>query len=424
MINLITNKAKNLRIHPVWIIFWLIWPLGAFLSTISNYRTVTTKFVFWLFCVYIGLTFVVPGNTAGSSDAARYASELAVFHSMPFSFENLWDSFYNSSANVDIYQGLVTWIVAFFTGDPRWLFALFAAVFGYFYAQNLWMIFDRIEIRNSLILSLFILGMALINPIWNINGARMWTAAQIFLFGCLLFFLRNEKKGLLWCAGSILVHFSFMFPVVLLFIYLFIPKRTALLFAFYMAGSFINEIDLTQIQNLLYFLPDVFQRKVDTYTDVEYALTVAAEANLPKSIHVVINTFCTKFFLYFWIIALYITRKSWFNISPDGESLYNFALFFGGWAQIAASVPSMGRFILIVNNIFFVVLVLIISKKNLPPKLNMLAKITSPLLIFTIIFSIRIAFQYIGPLTIIGNPVLASFMENSVPLISYLKSIL
>jgi hypothetical protein len=204
---LITNKAKNLRIHPVWIIFWLIWPLGAFLSTLSNYRTVTAKFVFWIFCVYIGLTFVVPINTEGAADSARYASELAVFHSMPFSFQNLWDSFYNSSANVDIYQGLVTWIVAFFTGDPRWLFALFAAVFGYFYAQNLWMIFDRIEIRNSLILSLFILGMALINPIWNINGARMWTAAQIFLFGCLLFFLRNEKKGLL-CVPALYWYIS------------------------------------------------------------------------------------------------------------------------------------------------------------------------------------------------------------------------
>jgi hypothetical protein len=155
-----------------------------------------------------------------------------------------------------------------------------------------------------------------------------------------------------------------MFPVALLLIYIFLPKRTALLFAFFIAGSFVNEIKLTQIQNLLYFLPDVFQRKVDTYTDVEYALTVAAEANLPKSIHVVLNTFCTKFFVLFLDYSPLFTRKSWFNISPDGESLYNFTLFFGGWAQIAASVPSMGRFILIVNNIFFVVLVLIISKKT------------------------------------------------------------
>ncbi len=424
MISLITNKTKNLRIHPAWIVFWLIWPLGAFLGSIRNYRTITAKFVFWLFCVFIGLTFVVPRNTEEAPDSARYAAELEILHSMPFSFQSLWDSFYDSSSrNLDIYKGLVTWIVACFTGDPRWLFALFAAVFGYFYVQNLWMIFDRIEIRNSLILFLFILGMALVNPIWNINGARMYTAAQIFLFGCLLFFLRNEKKGLLWCASSILVHFSFMFPVALLLFYIFLPKRTALLFAFYIVASFVKEINLAQIQNLLYFLPDIFHVKINSYTDVDYALAVAEKENLPKSIHVVLNTFCTQFFIYFWVITLYFTRKSWFNISPDGESLYNFALFFGGWAQIADSIPSMGRFISIDNNIFFVVLVLIISKINLSPKLNMLAKLTSPLLIFTIIFSFRIGFGYIGPLTFIGNPILASFMENSVPLISYIKSI-
>ncbi len=138
----------------------------------------------------------------------------------------LWQSFYSdSSGYVDILQPMVTYLVSRFTDNPTILFTIFGLIFGYFYSRNIWYVLGKIHGGITLVLFVFVLTFALINPIWNINGFRMWTAAQIFLYGTLPYLLEGKSKGLIWAAVSVFVHFSFLLPLTVLVLFFFSKNK-------------------------------------------------------------------------------------------------------------------------------------------------------------------------------------------------------
>lgn len=419
------NTTALPRLSNDQFIFWLLWPFGALINALKNFKRPSSRTLFWLFCVYFGFVFVFADPYgAGGADSARYAAQLIASHNQPFSLNQLFSLFYSPEEGfADIYGPLSIWFVAIFTEDPRWLFALFAAVFGYFYANNIWIVLQKIPGSVGLVLFLYILTFALINPLWNINGVRMWTAAQVFLFGVLQLFLTgNKKAGWLWCISSVLFHFSFMFPLALLIAFRFIPKSLHLWFAFYFGATFINELNLQQVRDLLGFLPDVFQTKVQSYTNEAYQEVVLGR-KLNAAWHVTMAQNFGKYILYAWVIILYVNHKKWFKDLPSLKNIFLFALFLGGWAQIASLVPSGGRFHTVANAFFYLTLILLLIQSHKKTQIYSIAKIIAVPLLFVIIFQIRVGFDYIGILTFAGNPLFAIFFESQTPLIDFVKEV-
>ena len=397
------------------------------INTLRNFRRPRFKALLWLFFVYFGLVFVYadPFGGGATADSARYAANLIELHSHPGSFDALWASLYSDNSGlVDIYQPLLTWIVSLFTGNPAFLFGAFAAVFGFFYVKNLWIIFSRIDVKVGVLLFLFMMSYALVNPIWNINGVRMWTAAQVFLYGNLLFFLYKDKRGLLWSAVSLLFHFSFMFPVLLLLVWQFLPRKTwlvLLLFGFYIATSFISEINLLGVRNLLSFMPSIFQNKVDNYTNENYAKGIGV-IKQATSFQVILAGNVTKWIVYVWATLVFLKRKNWKHNHDTYFQFFMFALFLGGFANLASNVPSGARFVTVANSLFYALFVLLLGRNYL--KFYWIKLITLPIMAFAVIFSIRVGFEYIGILAVAGNPVIALFYGSQVPLIEFIKSLL
>ena len=407
-----------------YLLLFLIWPFGSLIESLRHFRSREAKIIFWLFCIFFGFTFVFPESTVGAADSSRYAVKLLYMHQHALEFGTLIKQIYNSSGTyTDIYDPLMTWFVALFTANPHILYALFAAIFGYFYAQNLWMIFDKINTKVGFVLFLFILLFALINPIWNINGVRMYTAAQIFLYGTLRFFLNNDKKGVFWAAGSILVHFSFLFPVLLLFVYLWLPKHVTLYFILFILTSFIHELDIQAIRHYIIFLPESFQHKMFGYTN-EAVILARKEAATPYSWHVQWAHIFSRWITYILVIAAYVWRKHWINDNLYTKKLFMYALYMGGFAQIAALLPSGGRFFTISNSLFYIVFILILSRKTENKMFFRLAYLTAPFLLFIIIFQIRVGFDYAGFMSILGNPFTLLFGNEQTPLIDFVKSLL
>jgi len=195
-----------------YLVFSFLWPFGGLWYALGHVKNKYSKHLFWFFCIYFGFVFIIPKVTANSADSSRIAAAFVELHKQPVSWHSLLEAFYNPAIMLtDIYQTLVSWIVSLFTGNPNILYAVFAAVFGFFYAHNLWIVLDRIKLRHNLIVIVFFTVFAFINPIWNINGVRMWTAGQIFIYGILLIFIEKKKKGLIWILITPLVHFSFLF---------------------------------------------------------------------------------------------------------------------------------------------------------------------------------------------------------------------
>lgn len=417
------NTAKLPRISLGHLVMFLIWPFAVFVRSLRQFRASESKTVFWLFGVFFGLAFIVAEDKVGAADSARYAQQLRELHQGSFSFSALVHLIYSEGGYVDIYQPVVIWFVALFTDNAKVLFAVFAAVFGFFYVQNLWMVLDRIQIRFSFLLFLFILALALTNPIWNINGVRMWTAAHIYLYGVLNVYLNQDKKGYLWAASSILVHFSFMFPVALLIAYAFIPKNATILFVFYMATSFVNEINYEGLSDALGFLPEVFQPRVRGYTNEQYVEQMRASIE-ELSWHVRFADYSQKFVLYLWTFVAFVFYNKWTKHLPDIRNIFLLGLFIGGFAKIAGLVPSGGRFLVVSNFLFWMVFSLLIAEYAMFRfKLPWIKLMTYLPLTFYLIFAFRMGMDYYGPLLFVGNPLFALFTNDQIPLVEFVKSI-
>jgi len=405
---------------------FILWPFGGLLASIKNFRKPWSRTLFWLFCIYFGYVFIYADPDGwGNADSARYAQQLIDAHnSSSYSFNALLAMFYNPKNGVtDIYQPLVTWFVSIFTDNPSWLFFVLSTVFGLFYAQNLWMVFSRVNSRVTFILFLFMFALSLVVPIWNINGARMYTAAHVFIYGVLRYYLQNDKKGLIWAGVSVLFHFSFFFPVVLFFSFLLVPSKLLYLFVFFIGSSFVKEIDLGAIRHGLEFVPDVFTSKVHTYTSEAYFRSLQSQQK-GYAWHVVFAGQAMDWVGYAWIITVFIYRRYWINQLPKVTSLFAFALFFGGFAQLASLIPSGARFLALSNFLFLSIFILIINSKLIISKIRVLQYITYPLIGFSIVFLVRVGLDYIGVLAFLGNPIVALIVDDQTPIIEMVKQLI
>lgn len=404
---------------------FIIWPFAVLLKYLKHYKYPRSKTIFWLFCIYFGFVFIYDDPSGiGGSDSARYAALLIEFHKSSLSFTTLLNNIYSPSGDfVDIYQPVITWILSIFTGNPQILFAVFAAIFGFFYVQNLWIIFQYISRKITFLLFLLMIGYALMNPIWFINGARMWTAAQVFLFGNLLYFVQHNTKGLIWSSVSVLIHFSFIFPLIVLVGFLWIPKYPNIIFILFLLSSSFIEINILEISRFLPFLPEIFKARISSYLNPDYIERFNIQSS-SLAFHVKWAGFASRWFLYTWIASIYFRRKEWSSKLPHVFKLFLFALWMGTFANIASNLPSGGRYYVLSNAIFLGVFVILIGAKFLKIKLNLIQIITIPLLIYSIIFKLRLGLDYIGILTFLGNPLFALFINNQIPLIDLIKSIL
>jgi len=406
-------------------IFYLLWPFGALIYALKNYRNPSSKTVFWLFCIYFGYVFIyATPYEKGTADSSRYAEDLIELHNDSPSFNEFTKTLYNKETRIlDLYQPLSTYFISLLTDNPRILFMLFALVFGFFYTQNLWLVLNAIDKKIGWILFLLLLAFILTNPIWQINGVRMWTAAQIFLYGILKFFLTKNKKGLIWCGISVLVHFSFLFPVGILITWFILPKKVPLIyFLFFIITAFFVEIKLTLVKEWLSFLPELFQHRVESYTAESGAIKRLKNAQ-QVSWHVTWAGSFFRWFLYIWVTAIFFRGKEWMRNHPNTLRLFLFGLLLGGFANLSSQVPSGGRFMTLANGFFLAVLILVNGNKTINLKLNILYYLTIPFLIFIIVFKFRVGFNYIGILIIAGNPVTSPFLETQIPLIDFVKQL-
>jgi hypothetical protein len=412
----IKSLDRGSRSNVFFYLFFLVWPLGVLLASLKHWRTYLARNIFWLFCIYFGFAFIV---AAEGADSARYAQILVEFNRSGISWDSLLKSFYSETNFIDIVQPLLTFFVAAFTDNPNILFAVFGLVFGFFYSRNLWYILGRIEKKVSFSIILIIISFVLLNPIWNINGFRMYAAAQVFIYGLLPYLYEGKKKSLLWCFSSIFFHFSFIFPVLILGTYILLGNRLYIYFVFFIVSKFIQGLDLGIIRKFSDFLPTLLQPKVTSYTNPGYVLRVnqAVEA---LNWYVRISNDVITWIVYFLSVAIFLKRKN----HPQGKmlNLFCFGLWFYSWANLSSHVPSGARFLIIANIIMlaFLILFLLSSNDNILHKLSL---ISAPGLILYIIVSTRSSFDFIGISTLLGNPVQTMIYHDTTPLITYIKDL-
>jgi len=402
-------------------ISFIVWPFGVLLAALRHWERPWSKNVFWLFCIFFGYTFIIAKDSYDSADSVRYAQMLVEYAHSDISAGGLWRSFYSEGSNyIDIAQPVITYLVSRVTDNPTILFTIFGLIFGYFYSRNIWFVLDQIKGNFTIIVFLYFLTFALFNPIWNINGFRMWTAAQIFLFGALPYLLKGNSKRLFWCGVSVFFHFSFLYPLATLFIYIFLKNRLNIYLVFFIVTCLIKEINLQQVQSVLSFLPGIFQQRVGGYTNLEYAETINI-ANQSANWYLTFSSVGIKWVTYSLTLFIYFFCKEFLKNRKELMTLFCYSLLLYGFANVISLLPSGSRFLLVANTFMFAFFIIFISTSPEIRGLLLIKVLSIPLLLLFCVFTIRVGMDYFGLVTIFGNPLLAALDTDIVPLITGIK---
>jgi hypothetical protein len=223
------------------------------------------------------------------------------------------------------------------------MFMIFAAIFAYFALKSL-KIFTSEYTSDKSYIYFVLLFLFMFNSIFNINGARFWTASWVGVYGLLTLFVKDNKKGWLFIIITPLFHGSYwlFLLIVLVASYLkrFEKSWIVLFFVSFIFSSFATEI----IAKSLNILPPFLMKMADSYTSAEYLESRQATTSYQKI------DFVLKILVRIYInimVYFFIKNSSIIKSNPKTKNLYLFLLVWMTFVNFSSSVPSLGdRFLL------------------------------------------------------------------------------
>ena len=411
------------------ILLAILWPFGALVSALRNWREPWAMNVFWVVCAFLGAIHIFHpvGTVLGDgADAGRYMLDLQYMYQSVHSYSEISRNFYDGDTN-DVFATTLLFLVSRITDSGHVFFFVLAIIYGFFYSRNIWYILDKIRDERINRLWILIALFFFVGPIWFINGVRMFTAMHVFCYGALPYLLDGDKKKLVWPILSFFIHFSFTFVIVIFAAYILIIKKYSrnnivltVLLGFYLVTLTIKSLDLSAASSLLHvYLPGFFDARIDGYVN-EDTLNKRLDSLSYNSWHVAffndIQYWCNQVLVLISFITVKKYKDQLYNILP----LFAFALLIYGFANIFACVPSGGRYIVIAKMFMIPVFIFIFKYAVGDYSLSRYMKPIIVFLAFSLIFEIRKGLENYG-VGLMGNFFTAYLFDDRTPIIYLIK---
>lgn len=393
-------------------IYFIVCPFIGFINAIINYRSSWAKHTVIAFVAFFGFSML----KSDAVDSARYIDNLEQMYKSKLTLDNITESFYSEEdGQADLYLPLITFIFSRFSDDGNLFFLLLGLIYGYFYANNIWLVLNESKGKLNLLQFLALATFSLVIGFWELNGVRMWTAAHVFFNGAFLLIYHNKKKGLLIAAAAGLVHFSFFLPFALLLIFTRFKLNYRFLYIYYIASFFVIQLDFGFVKTFLESnLPEFLQPRVKSYTGDEY-IEAAAETLNSANWYIFYLYYFLAYYLVIFVSVLFFKADT----NKATRKLLAFSMFFLATANLLSILPSGSRFLLVGFLFAFATCFIVLFQTKIPVVKNA-AKILSPLLVLFCIVSIRICLDYFN-ITTLTNPFIVIFTDISQPLIEFIK---
>ncbi len=396
---------------------FIVWPFLVLTESVRNYRESWAKNGIWLFSIFFGFTFVPQeGN-----DSMRYILSFHEMYNADINISQVFSLLYSYGSGIlDVIQPLIAFLVSRFTQDYRILFAIYGAIFGFFFSRNIWSLIMATEGKLGTIEKILLILFALVIPLWFVNGVRFWTAAHIFIYGALQVFLYNRKNGFLISSISLLMHFSFILPMGILGMYMLIGNRTNLYFILFVASLFFSEIDPLSLRDvLLNYLPDFLHARVFDYTS-EDLIETFREIEAQNNWYVGWHNSAIKIGITLLLIGIFFTGRTYWK-EKEVVSLFSFSLLFGSMANVIGSISSLGRFVTVFYMFAIAGIFMYYIRASAQHSTRKLFYLLTPLFMLFFVVAIRIGFDNTGLFAVISNPIFAPLSLNEIALIDLIK---
>lgn len=399
--------------------FWLtlLYPFAGIIYTFRNIQKKESEYSFFLICVYFGLAFIymsLTGMMGDGADSERYALALIEAHSMKSISLSDYLVFRQRD---DLYANILLYLVSRFTANPQFFYGIVATIFGLFFAKTSWIVINETE--NKKYVWLFIVVMLLCAPIWKINGVRWWTALYVFLYG-LFSFLKGKKWKIIWCLLSIYIHFTFLFPLYVVLLYLILPKKKilpyVLIFAFL---SVTSSLDLSSFSNFVSrILPNSYDSELVTgYLTFEYSALHNFFAESGRYVSMYLN-------LYMALVTYFLCGRE-IQANNKMRRLFILVLLLSSLCLIINFAPWGRRFLDLSNYLFFSFFSIFLSQELANEKLLKYFRIAIPFIVYFALFQLNSGLYVIGAKNLFaGNFFTVFFYKDFVPIHYYIDSFL
>jgi len=393
-------------------ILFLVWPFLALVSAFRNYRSGWAKNILWAFIAFYGFTFAIASEN-DRTDIVRYVEEYQNLYKVEMTFAAA-NEYYEQSGELDITSTIIALILSRFTDSQSILTLVYGIIFGFFFSRNMWFVLERLEGKLKLITIILFICFFLVIPIWNMNGFRFWTAAHMYIYGLLPYLFEGRKSGIIVSSATILVHFAFIVPVVILFTYLIFGNRLVIYFTFFLATFFISEINLTVFNDYIEkYAPEIVQERTASYRGEEYVEDYReGSMNKDRVWYAVWHGRALKWSVMGFLVVLFFKGRSFFLENEGWLRLFCFVLLYYGVANLISSLPSGARFLTIGDLGALALITLYLQKREQEVVMERFVWAALPALLLYLVVSIRTGLYSISATSVIGNPIISLFLTG------------
>lgn len=407
-------------------VLFFIWPFLSAATAFLNFRSPWAKNIFWLFCIFYGFTFAI-GAESEESDIIGYAEQVERLHGESMTFEKAAE-YYEESGEIDVMRTVIAVSLSRITDSQPVLTLVYAIIFGFFFSRNIWYVMERLKGRLLPITILLLVCFFLVNPIWNINGFRMWTASHIFIYG-LLPYLCEGKSRYLWVSFlSLAFHFAMLVPLGVLLGYMVAGNRLNVYFGIFLFTMFFAELDIGAFNNLMEaYAPEILQERTESYRTEgpDAPGTSVAQDGPSRQWYAVWYVVVIRYSVMALLIGLFMTGRDHFRKHKYWMNLFCYSLAFYAAANLLSSLSSGGRFYTIANLCAIPLLCFYVQNIDQDKILKRFIWVVSPGFLLFAVVALRIGLYSMSATAILGNPVVAFFMYGDyMSLNDFLKSLL
>lgn len=266
-----TNDSRNILFRYILFIFW---PIFGVIEALVNYRLKGSKTILTLYGFIWGLSF---DFSDPACDGSRYAERFSEFFHV-----NFWEFLrilgqYGEEGFTDLYTRVSFFLISRFTTDASILFGIWGMVYFYFLASAILEIVrfaDNNDLKLLRYSPIFLVGFIFLMPLNAINGVRMWTAFMIFFTYSFRAIIENNKRYIIGAACAILVHFSFMIPLIALILYWKLKRYPIVLYLLVVVTFITSSYTSSFLENYSEYFSDGFAIKMNGYSNEEYVSRV------------------------------------------------------------------------------------------------------------------------------------------------------
>ncbi|KAB1063539.1 EpsG family protein [Salibacter halophilus] len=402
----------NFRLYAL---LFIIQPFLALIVAFYNKRWELFRVVLWLYAGYYGFTIAVGAESQGS-DIVRYIAEMQSLHNKSFDTLSSYWSYYQNSGEIDFLRSFLAISVSRFTESQNVLLLIYGLIFGYFYSGNTFLVLKYLRL-NTFYNKLLFFSFLLIMPLWTMGGFRFNTSVHMFTYGVLLYFFEGNRKALIYCFLTPLVHFSFLIPVSLLVGFSFFKKMNIRFFFLFFALSFFApSFSSNTIQTYINSVGNqTFQERTDSYVDENKVSNYRESSNTvfsgKRNWYADLYTKGYRWVIFGYLLLFYFKRKS-LTLKNKENILFKLSLLIFGFTNLIDDIPSGKRFFLIAELIATALILVVLYRHSIFRFIKIYKLVSLPLVLLFLIVSIRAGLLLTSVEGVFANPLLVLFMNG------------